>query len=159
MPSIRRWAVFGHKITQSLAWVPPLVTRVVIGLGLHFTGHGKLMNLDRATSFFGSLGIPFPHANAIFVGMLEFIGGLCLILGFGTRIFSFLLSCTLLVAVLTADLGDFAKKFPADLTDVTSLVYLMFLLWLLFYGAGVVSVDYLIARRLKLGEPRDNEGV
>jgi uncharacterized membrane protein YphA (DoxX/SURF4 family) len=78
------------------------------------------------------------------------------VLGLGTRFFAFLLSCSLLVAVLTADREDFVKKFPADLTDVTSLVYLMFLLWLVLYGAGVVSLDYFIAKRLKLDQPRDN---
>jgi len=156
---VRRLALFCRKITNSLAWIAPLLTRLVIGLGLHITGDGKLKNLDRVTSFFGSLGIPFPHANAIFVALLEFVGGLCLILGLGTRFFAFLLSCSLLVAVLTADRADFVKKIPADLTDVTSFVYLMFLIWLVLYGAGVVSVDYLIARRLKLDGPRDNGSI
>jgi putative oxidoreductase len=153
---LRRAAVLGLKITGAFAWIAPLLTRLVIGMGLHYTGHGKLQNLDRTTSFFASLGIPFAYANAIFVSTLEFVGGLCLVLGLGTRFFAFLLSCSLLVAVLTADRDDFVKKFPADLTDVTSFVYLMFLIWLALYGAGVVSLDYFIAKWLKLDQPRDN---
>jgi putative oxidoreductase len=153
---LRRLAVLGLKITDSLAWIAPLLTRLVIGGGLHFTGDGKLKNLDRTTSFFASLGIPFPHANAIFVSLLEFVGGLCLVFGLGTRIFSFLLSGSLLVAVLTADRDDFVKKFPADLTDVTSFVYLMFLIWLVLYGPGLLSLDHLIAKWLKLDRPGDN---
>jgi putative oxidoreductase len=156
---LRRAAILGLKITAALAWIAPLLTRLVIGMGLHFTGHGKLQNLDRTTSFFAGLGIPFAHANAIFVSTLEFVGGLCLVLGLGTRFFAFLLSCSLLVAVLTADRDDFVKKFPADLTDVTSFVYLMFLIWLALYGAGVVSLDFFIAKWLKLDKPRDNGSV
>lgn len=154
---IRRAALAGLKIAAALAWIAPLLTRLVIGLGLHFTGHGKLQNLDRTAAFFGSLQIPFPYANAVFVSGLEFIGGLCLILGLGTRLFAGLLSCSLLVAVLTADRDDFVKKFPADLTDVTSFVYLLFLIWLVLYGAGAFSLDTLLAKWLKLDRPRDNE--
>ncbi len=153
---LRTWCVRILSVLAALAWIAPLATRLVIGYALHVTGHGKLSNLAKVTEFFGSLGIPFPHANAVFVSTLEFVGGLCLIIGLGTRFFAFLLSCSLLVAVLTADRDTFVQKFPADLTDVTSFTFLLFLVWLVLYGPGLISIDHWIARRFKLGS-RDNK--
>jgi putative oxidoreductase len=149
---IQRLARFGLRITVALAFLPPLLTRLVIGWGLHATGHGKLMHLDKTTAFFTDLGIPFPGANAAFVSTLEFVGGICLVFGLGTRIFSALLSCSMTVALLTADKGTFVEKFPADLTDVASFVYLLSLLWLVFYGPGPISIDRFLSKWLGLGE-------
>jgi putative oxidoreductase len=153
MGLIRRLAALGLRITSALEFFPPLLTRLVIGLGLHATGHGKLMNLDKTTGFFSDLGIPFPHANAVFVSLLEFIGGLCLVLGLGTRIFAALLCCTLTVAVLTADRQTFIDKFPWDLTtDVASFTFLLFLIWLVVFGPGPVSLDRFLSKWLGLGK-------
>jgi putative oxidoreductase len=148
MGPIRRLAALGLRITAALAFMAPLLTRVVIGVGLHYTGHGKLMNLDKTTAFFTDLGIPMPGFNAVFVSGLEFLGGLCILLGLGTRIFSALLSFSMTVALLTADRGTFAEKFPADLTDVASFVYLLFLIWLVLFGPGPVSLDYFLSKWL-----------
>jgi putative oxidoreductase len=133
-------------ILASLAFLPPLLTRLVIGQAFHLTGHGKLTNFDRTVDFFTSLGIPFPHANAAFIASLEFAGGFCLILGLGTRIFAGLLSCSMIVALMTADKADFVSKFWSAITDVTPFVYLLFLSWLVVYGPGPVSLDALIGR-------------
>jgi putative oxidoreductase len=148
MGPIRRLAALGLRITAALAFMAPLLTRVVIGVGLHYTGYGKLMNLDKTTAFFTDLGIPMPGFNAVFVSGLEFVGGLCILLGLGTRIFSALLSCSMIVALLTADRGTFAEKWPADLTDVASFVYLLFLIWLVLFGPGPVSLDYFLSKWL-----------
>jgi hypothetical protein len=43
-------------------------------------------------------------------------------------------------------------KFPADITDVTSFTYLLFLLWLVFYGPGPISLDKLVSKWLRLDE-------
>jgi putative oxidoreductase len=136
----------GSAIVASLAFLPPLLTRLAIGQAFHLTGHGKLMNFDRTVDFFASLGIPFPHVNAAFIATLEFVGGLCLILGLGTRIFAGLLSCSMIVALMTADKADFVSKFWTAITDVTPAVYLLFLIWLVVYGPGPVSLDALIGK-------------
>jgi putative oxidoreductase len=136
----------GTALAAAFAFLPPLLTRLVIGQAFHLTGHGKLGNFDRTVDFFASLGIPFPHANAAFISGLEFIGGLCLILGLGTRVFAGLLSCSMVVALMTADKQDFVTKFATAITDVTPFVYLLFLIWLVVYGAGLVSLDALIGR-------------
>jgi putative oxidoreductase len=148
---IQRLAAFGLRITAALAFIAPLLTRLVVGWGFHVTGHGKLGDLGKVTGFFTDLGIPFPGANAAFIASLEFVGGLFLILGLGTRIFAAVLSCTMIVALLTADKPTFIQKFPADLTDVTSFTYLLLLIWLVFYGPGPVSVDRFLSKWLGVG--------
>ena len=158
--SIQRAAQLPLAITGALAFLPPLLTRLVVGWGFHVTGHGKISDLSKVTGFFTDLGIPFPGANAAFVSYLEFIGGLCLVLGLGTRIFAFLLSGSMVVALLTADRETFVSKLPSDITDVTSFVYLLFLVWLVVYGPGPVSLDYFLSKWLGLNkkEPALEQG-
>ena len=152
---IQRLAGRGLRITAALAFLAPLLTRVVIGVAFHYTGHGKLKDLDKVTGFFTDLGIPLPHANAIFISTLEFVGGLCLVLGLGTRIFAALLSCSMVVALLTADKATFIQKFPDSVTDVTPFAFLLFLIWLVLYGPGPISIDRFLSKWLGLGAKRE----
>ena len=150
MGLIRRLAGLGLKITGSLQFLAPLLTRLVLGIGFYYTGKGKLGNLEKITGFFTDLGIPFPHANAVFIATLEFVGGICLVLGLGTRVFAGLLSCTMIVALLTADRDAFVQKFPSDVSDVTSFTFLVFLIWLVLYGPGPLSIDRLLSKWMGL---------
>ena len=157
MGLIRRLAALGLKITDSLQFLPPLLTRLVIGVGFYYTGKGKLGDLDKVTGFFNDLGIPMPHVNAVFVSGLEFIGGICLVLGLGTRIFAALLSCSMIVALLTADKEAFVMKFPSDITDVTSFTFLVFLVWLVFFGAGPISIDHFLGKWLGVAKKNEEQ--
>lgn len=150
MGLIRRLAGLGLKITASLQFLAPLLTRLVLGIGFYYTGKGKLGNLEKITGFFTDLGIPFPHANAVFIATLEFVGGICLVLGLGTRVFAGLLSCTMIVALLTADKDALVQKFPSDVSDVTSFTFLVFLIWLVLYGPGPLSIDRLLSKWMGL---------
>jgi len=149
---IQRLASLGLRIAAALSFLAPLLSRLAIGSAFHFTGDGKLHNLQRTTEFFASLGIPFPGFNAVFISLLEFVGGLCLFIGLGTRIFAALLSCSMIVALLTSDGKEWLNKFPADITDVTSFTYLLFLIWLVLYGPGPVSLDKLLSKWLRIGQ-------
>jgi putative oxidoreductase len=143
---IQRGLKAANRAIETLQFAAPLATRLVVGITFFYTGHGKLQNLDRTASFFNDLGIPFPGANAIFISALEFFGGICLMLGLGTRVFAALLSSTMVVALMTADKDSLITKFPADLTDVTPVVLLLFLVWLVLYGPGAASLDRLAGR-------------
>lgn len=48
--------------------------------------------------------------------------------GLRTRVFAALLSSTMVVVLLTADREGLVSKFPADLTDVSAVVLLLFLI-------------------------------
>lgn len=78
-----------------------------VGLGAIFVRHGwpKLVNGPTEWVWLGSqmatLGITFlPTFWGLMAALTEFVGGICLVVGFATRFFSLLLSFTMLVAAL-----------------------------------------------------------
>lgn len=158
VPSIvRRGSRLGLAVTGALAFLPPLLTRLVMGQAFFLTGRGKLAHFDRTVEFFASLGIPVPELNAAFVSRLEFYGGIALVLGLATRLVAAGLASTMVVALATADKQSFvdALRMTGDQgpTDVVPLVYLLFLVWLIVSGPGPLSLDALVARLLRLGKP------
>jgi putative oxidoreductase len=149
-------ARLGLRAASALAFLPPLLTRLVLGQAFFQTGGGKLENFENTVAFFTDLGIPLPALNAAFVARLEFYGGLLLVAGLLTRVTALLLSSTMVVALLTADRALFVQALAgggdAGLTDVTPFVYLLMLAWLVVFGPGPVSLDRLVARWWR---PRD----
>lgn len=140
----------GKQLVEPLAFLAPLATRIVLGLGFYRTGTGKLAHLDRTSEFFAAIGIPLPAANALFIGSLETVGGIALVLGLATRPFAALLSATMVVALLTADRSAFTESWSRAAeqspTDIAAFVFLLLLLWLVFFGPGKASLDHLVVR-------------
>jgi len=83
---LRRASRLGLAVTAALAFLPPLLTRLLMGQAFLLTGRGKIENFANTVSFFTELGIPMPELNAAFVSRLEYFGGMLLIAGLGTRI-------------------------------------------------------------------------
>jgi putative oxidoreductase len=133
------------RMCTKIGWIGPLAVRLLVGTAFVVTGWGKLHSLDQVTDFFASLHIPLPGAQAAFVSTIEFVGGLMLITGFGTRIASLLLIGVMAVATLTA----IAPKADGltDLVSTIELTYLVVFVWLLVSGGGAASVDHVLARR------------
>ena len=129
--------------------VATLLARLVFGQAFVVTGWGKLHDLDSVVAFFTELGIPLPGVQAPMVATIEFVGGLLLLLGLGTRVAALLLTSTMLVALATAHRGDFvpALTFAKSLADVTPFPFLVGLLWIIARGAGGLSVDGMLRRR------------
>lgn len=154
MNETRAATSFSRGIDRVAAILQPIasfLTRIVIGQAYMQTGHAKWSDIDAFASFFAKLGIPGPRPNAYFIATLELVGGACLLLGLGTRVFALLLSATMVVALMTADresfLGALAVNPEHGLLDVTPVPFLLFLLWLAAFGPGPVSVDRVITRR------------
>ena len=151
---MKRWlkTYFGRSGKISLLQSPFLfVVRLYWGWQFAQTGWGKLHNLAKISDYFTSLNIPFPAANAHFVAGLEFFGGLLLIVGLGTRLVGLLLAANMMVAYWTADhdalvsiLSDPGKFYIAD-----PYTFLFASLLVLIFGAGLLSFDALIMKRLK----------
>ena len=140
------------QVTDKLGFIAPLATRIVIGLAFYQAGSGKFRHFDNVVGFFQGIGIPFPAFNAGLVASMETVGGIMLILGLFTRFFASGLSITMVVALITADKAEFlaswgsaAEKSP---TDIVAFVFLLFLLWLIAYGAGKLSLDALLRKVL-----------
>jgi putative oxidoreductase len=128
-----------------------LAVRLYWGWQLIQTGWGKLHQIAKITAFFTSLNIPFPALNAHFIAGLEFFGGILLILGLGTRLIGLLMAGNMLVAYWTADreaLGSFFSD-PGKFYAADPYTFLFASVLVLIFGAGYLSLDYILAKRLR----------
>jgi putative oxidoreductase len=145
------------RVADTVGFVAPLATRIVLGLAFFQAGMGKFRNFDNVIGFFDSLGIPSPAFNTGLVASMETVGGIMLILGLFTRYFASGLTVTMIVALITADgaefLSSWSRAAETSPTDITAFTFLLFLLWLVTYGAGRLSLDAVLRRVLRL-EPR-----
>lgn len=132
-----------------------LAVRLYWGWQFAQTGWGKLHNIAKITDFFASLNIPFPSVSAHFISGLELIGGILLILGLGSRFISLLLACNMFVAYWTADHEALTSIFsdPDKFTAASPYTFLFASLMILIFGAGLFSLDELLARRLSRKNP------
>jgi putative oxidoreductase len=130
--------------------LPPLLARLLLAVVFVQSGWGKLHNLSNVVDFFQSLGIPFPALQAPFVAGVEFFGGLLVLGGLLTPPASFLLACTMVVAIATARWSDVTSL--GSFAALPEASYLILLLWLVWNGAGKVSLDHLLwGRRRRTG--------
>lgn len=153
MSRLDRFAVLWSRAVGGCAVIAPLTGRLIIGYSFTQTGLGKWRHFDNTVAFFTQLGIPAPAVNAAFVASLELVGGWALIFGLGTRLFSLLLSSTMVVALLTADrdsfIGALTGASDAGLLDVTPVPFLIVLLLLAALGAGPIAIDSLFVKQPK----------
>lgn len=133
-------------LTDKIAWLGPLLARITVGTVFAISGWGKLHHLGKVTEFFASLKIPMPHANAVFVSSIEFIGGSLLLLGLFSRLAALPLIGTMAVAILTAKASDVAGF--GDLMGLSEWAYLVFFAWIALAGPGRASLDHLLGPRL-----------
>jgi putative oxidoreductase len=125
-----------------------LFVRLYWGWQFAQTGWGKLHNLAHVKDFFSSLGIPAPGVMAPFISCLEFVGGILLIVGLGTRLIGLLLAGNMLVAYLSSDLPAFKSIFsdPGKFYVADPFTFLFASLIVFIFGAGLFSLDALIDR-------------
>ncbi|QMV18893.1 DoxX family membrane protein [Granulicella sp. 5B5] len=128
-----------------------LVVRLYWGFQLAQNGWGKLHHLSRITDYFQSLNIPFPGINAPFVSGLELVGGILLMLGLGSRPIALLIAGDMLVAYYAADHDALVSVFsdPGKFYVADPYTFLFAALMVLIFGAGYLSLDALIAKKLK----------
>lgn len=141
-----------QRFAAATTWLQsPLLLFIRLYWGWQFmtNGWGKLHHLDKIAGFFGSLNIPLPGVAAPCIATLECVGGILLILGLGTRLVAFLLSCNMLVAFWTADHDAFTGIFrdPDKFVVADPFSFLFASLVCLAFGAGFLSLDALIQRR------------
>jgi len=138
---------------SSYGWVAALLTRLFVGYFFFETGWAKVHSLDAFTMRFAQWGIPYPAFNAALSAYTECIGGALTILGLATRFVSVAMIINMAVAVLSVKLKSVAGL--NDFVELDEPLYALVYLWLMFYGAGGLSIDYLI--RSALGLPADLE--
>ncbi len=151
---LRQFTITVVGYLSESTWLPILLARLVVGVEFFLSGRGKLASLEKLTSSFESWGIPLAHLQAPFVATVELIGGLCLILGLGSRIFSALLVGVMSVAILVTLTQEGVTSLPhdtvADVLYLPEVGFLVIFVWLVFSGPGKVSCDHVIASKLGL---------
>ena len=145
---LRRFAL---NVLGRLDFVPPLLVRFVIGFVFVNTGWGKLHSLDHLIQYFTELKIPFPQIQAPFVAGIEFVCGGLVLVGLATRFAAFPLVGTMVVAIATALWPDLDGL--NDLLGRAEFLYIVLLVGLVVRGAGAVSIDALLAKRIDAADP------
>ena len=148
-----------HTIETALAalraaeWMPITAVRVLIGIFFCISGGTKLlvpaqfrtMELTVAQSH-----IPFPHANAFFVSLIEFACGTGLAVGLLTPLCSLALLIDMIVAIATNRIHSIQASgvlaWIDDFLYLPEVLYVIILAWLILSGPGRYSIDGLIAR-------------
>ena len=125
-----------------------LVIRLYWGWQFFLTGKGKLNDLDKPTQFFQSLGIPFPHQQAILAGTTEVCGGMLLLVGLASRLISIPLAVVMVVAYCTADIELVKNIFhePDKFLAADEFLFFYAVILVLLFGPGKFSIDWLIKR-------------
>lgn len=120
--------------------------RIFAGVALAFAhGFGKIPPSEQFVAGTANLGFPIPSLFAWAAGLSEFLGGIFLALGFLTRISSFFIAFTMLVAVLGVHAADpFQRKELA-------LMYLFVAVAFMLKGAGDWSIDSFVRRETDRG--------
>src|SRR3984885_4991058 len=138
------------KIASHLQSPFLLAVRLYWGWQFAQTGWGKLHNLSKIIGFFASLNIPVPSISAHFISGLEFVGGILLILGLGSRLIGLLLAVNMFVAYWTADHEALTSIFsdPGKFYVADPYTFLFAALMVLIFGAGLFSIDTLLVKRL-----------
>ena len=133
----------------------PLLLAIRLYWGWQFwtDGLGKLNHLDRVTDYFANgLHLPAPHATAVFVGVVEFVGGILFAAGLGTRLVSLALFVNMTVAFLAApdDRVNFSHIFSKseDFYGASPYTYWFAALLILILGPGLFAIDTIVKRRL-----------
>jgi len=126
--------------TKTVYNFAPLPLRIIAGIGFMMHGLPKLLDISNTQNSFTNMGLP-PEL-AIIIGLLEFIGGLAILLGVFTRIVAGLLAIDMIGAILLVKLSKgFIDGYELD------LLYLAIMISLMLTGPGNLSIEKNVLKR------------
>lgn len=70
------------SITPQSNGAVTLIARVFLSILFIIAGFGKLTALSGTAGYFAGLGLPLPMVTAVVVGLVEFVGGIAILVGF-----------------------------------------------------------------------------
>jgi putative oxidoreductase len=126
-----------------------LAIRLLVGAVFLMEGIKKFIFPEQwGAGRFTRIGIPAPHVMGPFVGTFEIVCGLLVILGLWTRLAAVPLLCVISTAIVTTKFPILLKSGFWSMEDAGRTDYSMFmgLIFLLFAGAGSLSVDAKLAK-------------
>jgi putative oxidoreductase len=126
--------------TKTVYNFAPLPLRIIAGIGFMMHGLPKLLDISNTQNSFTNMGLP-PEL-AIIIGLLEFIGGLAILLGVFTRIAAGLLAINMIGAILLVKQSKgFIDGYELD------LLYLAIMISLMLTGPGNLSIEKNVLKR------------
>ncbi|SRR6185312_4323603 len=138
----------------------PLFLRLAIGFGFMVHGWAKLSTGTPAgfEKLLTLLGVPLPHFTAWATSVIELAGGFAILLGFSVGIAAIPLIGVMLVAMFSIQINyGFSSVKTIGLTSrgpqfgppgyEINLLYISGLISLILTGAGICSVDSLLANK------------
>jgi putative oxidoreductase len=134
-----------------------LVIRLLPGLVFFAEGIKKFMfPAEWGVGRFEKIGIIYPGLSAPFVGAVETVCGLLLIIGLFTRPAALLLLIDISVALLTTKLPIMMHKGFWSAEDAARTDYSMFMstLFLIIVGGGAMSLDAWLVKKGN-GSPKE----
>ncbi len=138
-------------LADSLSWLGPLVLRLFFGYFWVETGWAKLQNIGFFTERFITWGIPLPHLSAILSASTDLVGGLLMMLGLFTRLAMVPMIINMVVAISLVVIKD-VTSFD-EFVELDEFLYILIFFWLFVAGPGWASLDTLIKRWTRIGEP------
>ncbi len=127
-----------------------LYMRLVWGHQFFITGIAKFSHIDTVVQFFISINLPHPVLYAYLVAGFELIGGLCLFLGFMSRLAAIPLIAIMIAALSLAHAEAFVElRFlfePMMLVHQAPYPFLLTALLVFIFGPGRISIDAWIKR-------------
>ncbi len=128
----------------SRAWSLIWVVRLMVGGVFFLEGLKKFLFAEQwGAGRFARIGIPAPHITGPFVGAVEILCGLLVLLGFKTRFAALPLLAVIFVAISTTKIPILMAKgfWPMEAEARTDFCMLLGLIFLLLAGSGSRSLD------------------
>ncbi|MCX2698391.1 MULTISPECIES: DoxX family protein [Ochrobactrum] len=127
------------SITPQSNGLATLIARVFLSILFILAGFSKLTAISGTAGYFAGLGLPVPTVTAVVVGLVEFLGGLAILVGFQTRIAAAIVALFTIGATLVAHM-NFAEGMNALMAQ-KNLAIAGGLILLALHGAGSISID------------------
>lgn len=166
-----RWLALAERLDGVGEWLAPLGLRLILAWEFWEAGIEKFRGENWFASIQSDFPFPFnivpPDVSWAMATYFELGGAVALLLGIGTRFFAFNLFVLTMVATASVHwpaswqtLQDLAMGYA--ITDKgfgnfkLPLIFAVMLLPLIFRGAGLLSLDALLARRYATDERQPN---
>ena len=157
------WNWFRNPPTDGPA--PTILLRLMAGGVFFWEGILKFVYTNQGVGRFTKLGIPFPEFTANFIGVLEIVGGILLIVGLLTRFIAVVFIIEMIVAILSTKISLFLGTSPLPLPPVPPQIGIWAVLheirsdyaqiltsaFLLIAGSGALSLDAYFKRQPENG--------
>ncbi len=116
-----------------------LIGRVTLSLIFILGGFGKITGFAGSVAYAASAGMPFPELGIVVAILIEFVGGIMLLVGYKTRLAALALA-VLIVPINYYFHADFAQQLQMTMF-MKNVAILGGMLMASAHGAGKFSVD------------------